>query len=89
MIMVSGIITVGLIYVGTLLPERTARSGVPVLVAIGYRVYASYAFEPAIALRKSEGWLQYSWGHTLGLSLLFLVAILVIAIVAVSGFKLS
>jgi hypothetical protein len=89
MIIVSCMIIVGLIYVGSLLPERTPRSGVPVLVAIGYRLYAGYAFEPAIAHRKSEGWLQYSWCHTLGLSLLFLVAILVIAVVAVSGLKLS
>lgn len=85
MIIVSCIIIVGLIYIGSLLPERTPRSGVPFIVALGYRVYASYAFAPAITHRKSEGWLQYSWWQTLGLSLLFLVAILVIAVVAVSG----
>jgi hypothetical protein len=89
MLIVSCIIIVALIYIGSLLPERTPRSMVPFIVAITYRSYASYVFEPAIARRKSEGWLQYSWWHTLGVSLLFLLAILVIAVVAVYLFKLS
>ena len=88
-IIVSCIIIVGLIYIGSVLPERTPRSGLAFIVAIAYRAYASYALEPAIAHRKSEGWLQYSWWRTLGLSLLFLVAILAIAVAAVSMLNLS
>lgn len=88
-LIVSCIAVVGLIYLGSVLPDQTPRSPVALLVAIAYRSYASYAFDPAIAQRRSEGWLQYSWWRTLALSLAFLLAIVLLAVAAVFSLRLS
>jgi hypothetical protein len=82
-LLASAAVVVGLIYVGSLLSRGALQSGLPFVVAIAYRVYAQYAFDPTISQRKEQGWLQFSWWHTTGISLAFLVAILALAFAAV------
>jgi hypothetical protein len=83
-LLASAVVVVGLIYVGSLLSKGTLQSLLPFVVGIAYRVYAQYAFDPTINQRRAEGWVQFSWWRTAGISLAFLVAILALALVAVS-----
>lgn len=86
-LIVSCIVIVASLYVGSRLPDEATRSVLPLLVAIAYRIYATYAFDSTIAQRKSEGWLQFSWWRTVGISLVFVAALLALAVVAVLLFR--
>jgi hypothetical protein len=83
-LLASAAVVVGLIYFGSLLSKGTLQSVLPFVVAIAYRVYAQYAFDPTITERRAKGWVQFSWWRTAGISLAFLMAILALALAAVS-----
>ena len=86
---VSCIAIVGLFYLSSILPQGAARSPVALVVALAYRTYARFAFESAITQRRGEGWLQYSWWRTFGLSLAFLLVMILLAVAAVLSLRLS
>ena len=88
-LMVSCIAIIGLIYLGSILPDQTPRAPLALLVAAAYRWYATYAFAPGIAQRRSDGWIPYSWWRTVGLSLGFLLGSFLLVAVAVFGLKIS
>jgi hypothetical protein len=79
----SAAAVVGLICIGSLLPKGAAQL-LPLLIPIAYRIYAQYAFDPTIAQRRAQGWLQFSWWRIVGISLAFLAAILLLAVVALT-----
>jgi hypothetical protein len=87
-LLASAVVIVGLIYMASFLPDEAPYSGLPFLVAILYRIYAQYALEPAIAQRRAEGWLQFSWWRAVGISLAFLAGVLALAVAAVALFKI-
>jgi len=84
-LVISSVVIIVLLYLGSILPPQNARSGLPFLAVIGYRVYSAYAFDSTIAQRRSEGWLQYSWWRAVGISLVILMAMIAII---VAGFSI-
>ena len=88
-LIVSCIAIIGLIYLGSILPDQTPRAPLALLVAAGYHWYATYAFASGIAQRRSDGWIPYSWSRTVGLSLAFLLGSLLMVVIAVFGLKPS
>ena len=79
---------IGLLYLGSIVPLQASRTALPFIAVIAYRVYATFAFDPTIAQRKSEGWLQYSWWRAIGISLAVFIAMLLLMFVAVSWFNI-
>jgi hypothetical protein len=88
-LIISCVAIIGLLYLGSIVPPQASRTALPFIAVVAYRVYATYAFDPTIAQRKSEGWLQYSWWRAVGISLAVLIAMLVLMFIAVSLFNIQ
>ena len=80
---VSCVVIVLLLYLGSVLPERSPTSILPFAVALGYRYYASFAFDAVLSRKSAEGWVQQSWWRAVGLSFAFLAAMVAIIALAV------
>ena len=65
-LIISCVAIIALLYLGSIVPPQASRTALPFIAVIAYRVYATYAFDPTIAQRKSEGWLQYPWWRAVG-----------------------
>jgi hypothetical protein len=74
-------VSIAAIGLGFALPAHTSRTVPAAIVAGMYRWYAREAFQSAIAERQAQGWLRYSWWRVAGLSVAFLVLIIVLAAV--------
>jgi hypothetical protein len=76
----SFLVLIGLIGLGYALPEHSSGTGLAAIVAGMYRWYAKEAFEGTIAERRQQGWLRYSWWRAVGLSVGFLILMLVLLV---------
>jgi disulfide bond formation protein DsbB len=74
-------VSVAAIGLGFALPAHTSRTVPAAIVAGMYRWYAKDAFQETIAERQAQCWLRYSWWRVVGLSVAFLVLIVVLAAV--------
>ena len=74
-------VSVAAIGLGFALPAHTSRTVPAAIVAGMYRWYAKEAFQGTIAERQAQGWLRYSWWRVVGLSVGFVVLIIVLAAV--------
>ena len=74
---------VALVALGFNLPEGKSGTALAGAVAGGYRWCGQSAFASEIARRNGEGWRPQSWWHVLGLSLAFLVALLLSLVILV------
>ena len=71
---VSGLVLIAAIVIGFLLPEKESRTPGALLIALGYRWYASAAFDSKIAKQRAAGAVPHSWWGVIGISLGVLVA---------------
>jgi hypothetical protein len=71
---VSGLLLIAAIVAGFLLPEKESRTPGAFLIALGYRWYASAAFDSKIATQRAAGAVPHSWWGVIGISLGVLVA---------------
>jgi len=74
-------VSVAAIGLGFALPAHTSRTVPAAIVAGMYRWYAKEAFHGTIAERQAQGWLRYSWWRVVGLSVAFLVLMILLAAV--------
>jgi hypothetical protein len=72
-------VSVAAIGLGFALPAHTSRTAPAAILAGMYRWYAKAAFQATIAERQAQGWLRYSWWRVVGLSVTFLVLIVLLA----------
>lgn len=79
----SFVVFLGTIGLGYALPEHSSGTIPAAIVAGLYRWYAKEAFQGAITQRQQQGWLRYSWWRVLGLSVEFLVLMLVLLVLFV------
>jgi uncharacterized membrane protein YfcA len=75
---VSVLVLIVAIVVGSRMPRDVPRSGFAFLIIIAYRWYAEGAFASNIAARQSEGWTRQSWWQIAWISAAFLVGMLVV-----------
>ena len=73
--------TIAAIGLGCALPAHSSGTVPAALLAGMYRWYAKEAFQGTIAQCRAQGWLRYSWWRVVGLSVVFLVLIIVLAAV--------
>jgi uncharacterized membrane protein YfcA len=76
---VSVLVLIVAIVVGSRIPPHVPRSGFALLIIGAYRWYAEGAFANSIADRKSQGWTRQSWWQVVWISAAFLVGMLVVA----------
>jgi hypothetical protein len=69
----SSAVFIGAIGLGYALPAHTSGIVPAAIIAAMYRWYAKETFQGAIAERRTQGWVRYSWWRVLGMSLGFLV----------------
>lgn len=85
-IVVSVIVGIVAIIAGAIMPPHASRSAGAILIIIAYRWYAESAFAGQISNRKAEEWTRYSWWQVIGISVAFLVGMLVLLFLGIQIF---
>jgi hypothetical protein len=80
---VSGVVAIGAIVAGVMMPPHVSRMACAFPIVIAYRWYAESAFGGQISNRKGEGWAQYSWRRVVGFSVAFLAGVVLLGTVGI------
>jgi hypothetical protein len=86
---VSVLVLIVAIVVGSLVPRHVPRSPFALLIIGAYRWYAEVAFASSIADRQSEGWTRQSWWQVVWISAALLVSMLVVAFLVLTLFDMD
>ena len=82
MLLLGGVATVLVVIVAFLLPERTPNIVWPLAYSIGIYYFAQARFGSTVERHLAEGGKRGSWWRLVGISLLFMLGVVALALVA-------